>query len=153
MKLADTIVSHSKFFHTPLIRRRHTSMPLESGLTCVCFDPQSKVKVLQSQTQSQLLKGMSVSASLCCTLSHQGRSSTIPRPPHCEEAPASHVERPCENRETDPQPVPSCFSPLPFGSSQLGPQKLWSRDKLSPYTLFKFLTHRITGCNNTQLLV
>lgn len=126
-------------------------MPLESGLTCVCFDPQSKVKVMQSQSQSQLLRGMSVSASLCCTLSHQGRSSTIPRPPHCEEAPASHVERPCENREADPQPVP----PVALAHCHLGllrwdPRNYEAGISYPHYTLFKFLTHRITGCNNNN---
>ena len=41
----------------------HVCMPLESGLTHVCFDLQSMVKVMKLQYQSQLLRGLSVSAS------------------------------------------------------------------------------------------
>lgn len=81
-----------KFFDTPLMMRGHTCTPLDSGLACFCFDPQSMAEVMQCQAWAQLLRGLSGFASLLCALSHHGRSSTTPRPSRCEEAQASHVE-------------------------------------------------------------
>lgn len=92
----DFVLQHSKtdgkFFDTPLMMRGRICTPLDSGLACFCFDPQSMAEVMQCQAWAQLLRGLSGFASLLCALSHRGRSSTTPRPSRCEEAQASHVE-------------------------------------------------------------
>lgn len=109
----------SQFSDAPLITREHMCTSFDSGLTCACFDLHSMVDVMQFLSQTQLLRGLSVSASLLCTLSHLRRYSQLPC---CEEAKDSHVERLFGNREIDPQPVPGALAPCCLSPSSRGPK-------------------------------